>query len=141
MGVIMDRGLKINLIIEIISMILVCFLSYETWNLFDTSEMASIASYYDDYYYIEDEIEKDGSVSYVSLLNNSNTKEDYYLVIDNTDILEVYINDVLYNVDDLNIKDNYIILDHSSLVNGNITYKINIVGNDNYQVKVLEELA
>ncbi len=137
----MDRGLKINLIIEIISMILVCFLSYETWNLFDTSEMASIASYYDDYYYIEDEIEKDGSVSYVSLLNNSNTKEDYYLVIDNTDILEVYINDVLYNVDDLNIKDNYIILDHSSLVNGNITYKINIVGNDNYQVKVLEELA
>ena len=137
----MDRGLKINLIIEIISMILVCFLSYETWNLFDTSEMASIASYYDDYYYIEDEIEKDGSVSYVSLLNNSNTKEDYYLVIDNTDILEVYINDILYNVDDLNIKDNYIILDHSSLVNGNITYKINIVGNDNYQVKVLEELA
>lgn len=137
----MDRGLKINLIIEIISMILVCFLSYETWNLFDTSEMASIASYYDDYYYIEDEIEKDGSVSYVSLLNNSNTKEDYYLVIDNMNIKEVYINDVLYNVDDLNIKDNYIILDHSSLVNGNITYKINIVGNDNYQVKVLEELA
>ena len=137
----MDRGLKINLIIEIISMILICIVSYKTWDIFDTSEMESIANYYDSYYYIDYNIKKDGNTSYVSLNNNSNTLEDYYIVVDNLDIEEIYINDILYNIGDLNKKDNYIILDHNKLVAGDKTYKISINGIDNYQIKVLEELT
>ena len=56
-------------------------------------------------------------------------------------IEEVYINDILYNIDDLNKKDNYIILDNNKLVAGDKTYKIIINGTDNYQIKVLKELA
>lgn len=137
----MNRGIKINLVIEIISMILICIISYKAWDLFDTSSMESIAKYYDNYYYIEYSINKEGNDYIVSINNNSNTIEDYYLVIDNIDINNIYLNDSLIKKEDLNISNDLIVLDHNKLVADSKIYRLNSVGIEDYNIKVIEKLA
>lgn len=145
----MYRGIIFNLCVEIVSMILIIFITIPIWDGFEVNDMQEIAEYYDNYYYIDYEITNDNTIR---LSNDSNTLEDYYLVlvIDEEKQKDVNISKIIVNGEEKNVNNlevinkknkNYIIIDKGSLVAAEKTYELNILNTENiYEIKVVENI-
>ena len=148
----MYKGIIFNLIVEITAMVIIIFITIPIWNGFEVNEMQEVANYYDNYYYIDYEVidTKDGKL--VTLFNNSNTIEDYNLIMvvdekeyKNVNDLKIYVNKEEKNVNNFEIinKNNklYIIIDSGSLIANEKIYNINTNSNNNiYNMIVVEKL-
>lgn len=148
----MYRGIILSLSIEIISMILIIFITIPIWDAFKVNEMQEVAKYYDNYYYIDYEVTNNENNNTVRLFNESYTTEKYYLVLVVDDELTKNVNDtkIIVNGEEKNVnnfkvinKNNktLIIIDKGSLVAAEKIYNIDILNNKNsYEIKVVEKI-
>lgn len=144
----MKNNIIVNLLMEISSMIIIIVISIPIWNKLDNKEMHEIANYYDNYYYIDFDIENNDYGKMITVYNNSNTLEHYNLVMkineSYLDDLKVYINEEEKNIADLQYvnKDNlvYIILDSGTLVASSKDYNIHTNKDIYYNIDVLDNI-
>lgn len=144
----MKNNIIANLLMEISAMIIIIVISIPIWNKLDNKEMHEIANYYDNYYYIDFDIENNDYGKMITVYNNSNTLEHYNLVMkineSYLDDLKVYINEEEKNIADLQYvnKDNlvYIILDSGTLVASSKDYNIHTNKDIYYNIDVLDSI-
>ncbi len=144
----MKNNIIANLLMEISAMIIIIVISIPIWNKLDNKEMHEIANYYDNYYYIDFDIENNDYGKMITVYNNSNTLEHYNLVMkineSYLDDLKVYINEEEKNIADLQYvnKDNlvYIILDSGTLVASSKDYNIHTNKDIYYNIDVLDNI-
>ena len=77
----MKNNIIVNLLMEISAMIIIIVISIPIWNKLDNNEMHEIANYYDNYYYIDFDIQNNEYGKMITIYNNSNTLEHYNLVM------------------------------------------------------------
>ena len=144
----MKNNIIVNLLMEISAMIIIIVISIPIWIKLDNNEMHEIANYYDNYYYIDFDIQNNDYGKMITVYNNSNTLEHYNLVMkineNYLDDLKVYINEEENNIADLQSvkKDNliYVILDSGTLVASSKDYNIHTNKDIYYNIDVLDTI-
>lgn len=144
----MSKNIIINLVLEITAMIIIIFISIPVWNKLDNDEIHEIASYYDNYYYINYDISNNDNGKMITVYNDSNTLEHYNLIMKiNKEYLNnliIYVNEEEKEVSSLKTIAKgdimYIVLDSDFLVANKKYYNIYTNNNVYYNIDVLDNI-
>lgn len=144
----MSKNIIINLVLEITAMIIIIFISIPIWNRLDNDEIHEIASYYDNYYYINYDILNNDNGKMITVYNDSNTLEHYNLIMKiNKEYLNnliIYVNEEEKEVSSLKTIAKgdiiYVVLDSNFLVANKKYYNIHTNNNVYYNIDVLDNI-